>query len=47
MIQNHKNKPDIPDFWLANKIFRNNLCVYAFMYYHISSFTSASLPIIT
>ena len=32
-----QNTPDVPDFWLANKVFRNNLCGYAFMQYHISS----------
>ena len=32
-----QNTPDTPNFWLENQIFRNNLCVYAFMYYHISS----------
>ena len=32
-----QNTPDTPNFWLANQIFHNNLCVYAFMYYHISS----------
>ena len=31
-----QNTPDTPNFWLANQIFHNNLCVYAFMYYHIS-----------
>ena len=42
-----QNIPDVPDFWLANKIFRNNLYGYAFMQYHISSLTSALLHIIT
>ena len=23
-----RNAPDIPDFWLANKIFHNNLCIF-------------------
>ena len=32
-----QNTSDIWDFPLANKIFHNNLCVYAFVYYHISS----------
>ena len=32
-----QNTPDTPNFWLANQIFHYNLCVYAFMYYHISS----------
>ena len=32
-----QNIPDTPNLWLANKIFHNYLCVYAFMYYHISS----------
>ena len=32
----HTHLPDAPNFWLANQIFLNNLCVYAFMYYHIS-----------
>ena len=32
-----QNTPDTPNFWLENQIFRNNLCVFAFMYYHISS----------
>ena len=41
-----QNMPDVPDFWLANKIFLNNLCGYAFMQYHISSLISPSLPII-
>ena len=36
MIPSQKT-PDTPNFWLANQIFRNSLCVYAFMYYHISS----------
>ena len=27
-----QNTPDTPDFWLANKIFGNNLCAYAFMH---------------
>ena len=40
-----QNEPDIPDFWLANKIFCNNLCGYAFMFYHISSLISPSPPI--
>ena len=31
-----QNKPDTPNIWLAEKSFHNNLCVYAFMYYHIS-----------
>ena len=31
-----QNTSDAPDFWLANKIFHNSLCVYAFMHYHIS-----------
>ena len=42
-----QNTPDTPDFWLENRIFHNNLCVYAFMHYHISSLISASIPIIT
>ena len=32
-----QNTPDTPNFWLANKVFYNNLCVYAFMYHHVSS----------
>ena len=34
MIQNRKNKPDIPDFWLPNKILRLRLriCVSAFLH---------------
>ena len=32
-----QNTPDTPHFWLANQIFHNSFCVYAFMYYHISS----------
>ena len=53
LINKHGNdpklpsKPGIPDFGLPNKIFRKNLCVYAFMHYHNSSLTSVSLPIIT
>ena len=31
MTPNYK-APDTPDFWLANKIFRNNFCVYALSY---------------
>ena len=41
-----QNKPDVPDFWLANKMFCKNLCVQAFRHYHISCLTSASFPII-
>ena len=40
-----KNIPDLPDFWLADKIFRNKLCGYASMQYYISSHISASLCI--
>ena len=38
-----QNTPDTPNFWLANQIFHNNLCVYAFMYYHISSYVLSYL----
>ena len=47
MVSGISNFLTWPDFWLAHKIFHNNLCVYAFIHYHIiSSFISASLPII-
>ena len=42
-----QNIPDVPDFWLVNKIFCDSLCGYAFMLYHIISLISASLPILT
>ena len=42
-----QNTQDTPDFWLENKIFHSNLCVYAFMYCRDSFLISASLPIIT
>ena len=42
-----QNIPDVPDFWLANKFFCNNLCGYTFMQYYISFLISASLPMIT
>ena len=32
-----QNTPDTPNFCLAKQIFHNNICVHAFMYYHISS----------
>ena len=28
-----QNTPDTLNYWLANQIFHNSLCVYAFMYY--------------
>ena len=46
MIPNRKTHR-IYNFWVANKIFHNNLCFHTFMHYHISSLISASLPIIT
>ena len=33
-----QNIPDAPDFWLANKIFRNNLCNHAFMHLYQLSY---------
>ena len=33
---NMQSTQDTPNFWLANQIFHDNLCVYAFMYYDIS-----------
>ena len=42
-----QNTPDTIDFWLANKIFHNNLCVYTFMHFHINSLISVLYPIIT
>ena len=27
-----QNTPDIPDFWLAKKLLRDSLCVYALLY---------------
>ena len=32
MIQKSQNTTDIPNFWLANKILRNSLCIYALSY---------------
>ena len=37
-----QNIPDVPDFWLGNKIFCNSLCRYAFIHCHISSLISIS-----
>ena len=36
MIPSQKSQ-DKPNLWLANQIFHNNLRVYPFMYYHVSS----------